>query len=80
MNASWDGGVSSIYGSLNVILNLIFDLVFRIIIAGAYLLYYLRYESLWCENASWNGGPVSFLIIVTLTSDLVSRIGIKSGA
>ena len=32
------------------------DLVFRIIFYGAYLLYYLRYESqIWCVNASWDG-------------------------
>ena len=31
------------------------DLVFRIIVSGAYLLYYLRKESeLWCVDASWD--------------------------
>ena len=33
------------------------DLVLRIIVSGAYLLYYLREESqIWCVNASWEGG------------------------
>ena len=31
------------------------DLVLRIIVSGAYLLYYLRKESqIWCVDASWN--------------------------
>ena len=31
------------------------DLVFRIIVSGAYLLYYLRQESqIWCVDASWD--------------------------
>ena len=31
------------------------DLVFRIIVSGAYLLYYLRLESqIWCVDASWD--------------------------
>ena len=31
------------------------DLVFRIIVFGAYLLYYLRKESqIWCVDASWD--------------------------
>ena len=33
------------------------DLVLKIIMSGAYLLYYLRKESqFWCVNASWDGG------------------------
>ena len=37
--------------------------------------------AIWCVNASWNGGlSSSIFVTVTLTSDLVSRIGIKSGA
>ena len=32
------------------------DLVFRIIMSGAYLLYYLRWGSqIWCVDASWDG-------------------------
>ena len=31
------------------------DLVFRIIVSGAYLLYYLRQESqIWCVDAYWD--------------------------
>ena len=31
------------------------DQVFRIIVSGAYLLYYLRLESqIWCVDASWD--------------------------
>ena len=31
------------------------DLVFRIIVSGAYLLYYLREEcQIWCVDASWD--------------------------
>ena len=36
-------------------LELTSDLVFRIIVSGAYLLYYLRKESqFWCVEASWD--------------------------
>ena len=40
---------------VTVTLNLTPDLVFRIIVSGAYLLYYLRYEfQIWCVDASWD--------------------------
>ena len=40
---------------VTVTLTLTFDLVFRIIVSGAYLLYYLRWESqIWCVDASWD--------------------------
>ena len=59
-----------------VTLTLTSDLVLMIIVSGAYLLYYLRYESqFWCMNVSWDGG-VSCTILwvtVTLNSDLVFR-------
>ena len=42
---------------LRVTVTMTFDLVFRIIMSGAYLLYYLRKESqIWCVNASGDGG------------------------
>ena len=42
------------------------DLVFRIIVSGAYLLYYLREESqIWCVDASWDD-QVSRTIIGSL--------------
>ena len=42
------------------------DLVFRIIVSGAYLLYYLREESqIWCVDASWDD-KVSRTIIGSL--------------
>ena len=42
------------------------DLVFRIIMSGAYLIYYLRFESkIWCVDASWND-KVSHTIIGSL--------------
>ena len=42
------------------------DLVFRIILSGAYLLYYLRKESqIWCVDASWDD-EVSRTIIGSL--------------
>ena len=60
------------------------DLVFRIILSGAYLLYYLRSESqLWCVDASWDDSvPYHNCVTVTLnlTSGLVSRNCIESGA
>ena len=37
-------------------MSLTYDLVFRIIMSGAYLLYYLRTEfQIWCVDFSWNG-------------------------
>ena len=38
---------------------LTYDLVSRIIVSGAYLLYYLMQESqIWCVDSSWDGGVV----------------------
>ena len=49
-----------------VTLTLTSDLVFRIIVSGAYLLYYLRWESqIWCVDASWDD-EVSCTIIGSL--------------
>ena len=40
---------------VTVTLTLTSDLVFRIIVSGAYLLYYLRKEfQIWCVDASWD--------------------------
>ena len=42
------------------------DLVLRIIVSGAYLLYYLMSESqIWCVDASWDSG-VSCTILGSL--------------
>ena len=55
-------------------------LVFRIIVSGAYLLYYLRQESqIWCVHASW-AYHYWLIVTMTLTSDLVSRNCIEPGA
>ena len=58
--------------------------VFRIIVSGAYLLYYLRLESqIWYVDASWDESVAHHLwvpVTLTLTSDLVSRICFESGA
>ena len=44
------------------------DLVIRIIVSGAYLLYYLRLESqIWCVDASWDD-KVSHTITRSLCS------------
>ena len=49
-----------------VTLTLTSDLVFRIIVSGAYLLYYLRWESqIWCVDAYWDD-KVSRIIIGSL--------------
>ena len=53
-------------------LTLTSDLVFRIIVSGAYLLYYLRQESVAYHN--W------VTVTLNLSSDLVFRNGIDSGA
>ena len=51
---------------VTVTLTLTSDLVFRIIVSGAYILYYLRYESqIWCVDASWDD-EVSCTIIGSL--------------
>ena len=70
---------------VTVTLTLTSDLVFRIIMSGAYLLYYLRKESqIWCVDASWDDEVWRTIYWVTvtlnLTSDLVSRNCIESGA
>ena len=50
------GWLSVLY-HLQVTVTLTTDLVLIIIMSGAYLFYYLRYEShIWCVNASWDGG------------------------
>ena len=64
-------------------LNLTFDLVFRIIISGAYLflLFEVGIPNLVCTCIlEWGTVPVHIPVTVTLTSDLIFRIGIKSGA
>ena len=39
------------------------DLVSRIIVSGAYLLYYLMQESQsWCVDSSWDGGVVHTIL------------------
>ena len=51
---------------VTVTLTLTSDLVFRIIVSGAYLLYYFRYESpIWCVDASLDD-EVSHTIIGSL--------------
>ena len=51
------------------------DLVSRLIVSGAYLLYYLMQESkIWCVDSSWDGGVVhSITFTLTLTSGRISR-------
>ena len=66
MDASWADGVSG-HCELDS------DFVSRIILRGAYLLYYLRYDSqTWCVVASLDGRVLctSFGVTVTLTSFL----------
>ena len=39
------------------------DIVSRIIMSGAYLLYYLMYESqIWCVDSYWDGGVVHTIL------------------
>ena len=46
-----------------VIVTLTYDLVSRIIMPGAYLLYFLRKEShIWCVDSSWDGGVVHIIL------------------
>ena len=48
-------GWGSVAYHFRVTVTLTSDLVFRIIVSGAYLLYYLRWESqIWCVDASWD--------------------------
>ena len=57
------------------------DLVFRIIVSGAYLiLFEVGIPNLVCECIlEWRIVPFHFPVTMTLTFDLVSRIGIESG-
>ena len=53
-----------------------YDLVSRIIVSGAYCLYYLSKESqICCVDISWFSWCIPFWVILTLTltSDLISR-------
>ena len=70
------------YLQVTVTLILTSDLVLRIIMSRTYLLYYLRQEShlVYICILEWRSVPSNFHITVTFTSDLVSRIGIESGA
>ena len=63
-------------------LNLTSDLVFRIIMSGAYLiLFEVGIPNLLCEIILGRRCVLAhFRVTVTLTSGLVSRIGIESGA
>ena len=65
---------------VTVTLNLTSDLVFRIIISGAYLLLFeVGIPNLECKCIlEWGIVLFHFPVTVTLTSDLVSRIGITS--
>ena len=59
-------GWRSVAYHFRVTVTLTSDLVFRIIVSGAYLLYYLRKESqIWCVDASWDD-EVSRTIIGSL--------------
>ena len=59
-------GWQSVAYHFRVTVTLTSDLVFRIIVSGAYLFYYLRYEfQIWCVDASWDDG-VSRTIIGSL--------------
>ena len=56
---------------------LTYDLVSRMIVVGAYLLYYLMYESqISCVDFSWDGGVVHTILghfYLDMTSGLISR-------
>ena len=70
MDASWDGSVPrTILGHYDL------DLVSRIIVFGAYLLYYLRYREshICCFDASWDNG-VLLTIFGHFDLEPVSRI------
>ena len=63
-------GWRSVAYHFRVTVTLTSDLVFRIIVSGAYLLYYLRKESqIWCVVASWDE-EVSRTIIGSLDLEL----------
>ena len=71
------------YLQVTVILNLTSDLVFRIIMSGEYLLYIFEVgiPNLMCECIlRWKSVLAPFLVTVILTSDLLFRICIKTGA
>ena len=69
------------YLPVTVTLNLTYDLVFRIIMSRAYLiLFEVGIPNLVCECILGWSVPSHFRVTVTLTSDLVSRINIRSGA
>ena len=56
-------GWRSVAYHFRVTVTLTSDLVFRIIVSGAYLLYYLRKESqIWCDDASWDDKMTRTLI------------------
>ena len=74
VDASWDGGVlCTIFWSLT----LTSDLVFRIFVFGAYPILFEVGIPNWYVHACVGYHP---WVTVTLTSDLVSRIVIESGA
>ena len=70
------------YLPVTVTLNLTSDFVFRIYMSRVYLiLFEVGIPILVCECTSgWRSVPSHFWVTVTLTSDLVSRIDIMSGA
>ena len=71
------------YLQVTVTLNLTSDLVFRLNVSGAYLLLLFKVgiPNLVCECIlGWRSVQFHFQVFVTLTSDLVSRIDIESGA
>ena len=48
-------GMGGVAYHFRVTVTLTSDLVFRIMVSGAYLLYYLRKEfHIWCVDASWD--------------------------
>ena len=70
------------YLRVTVTFNLTSELVFRITMSGAHLILFdVGIPNLVCECIlGWRSVPSHFRVTVTLTSDLVSRIGIESGA
>ena len=67
---------------VNVTLNLISGLVFRMIMTGAYLLYYAVGIPNFVRECilGWKSVPSHFWVTVTLTSYLVARICLESSA
>ena len=75
-------GLHSVAYHIGVSVTLTSDLVLRIFVSGAYLvLFKVGIPKLVCEHASWDD-EVTHTILgsLTLTSDLVYKIGIESGA